>query len=135
MPNPRLLALYNLETNETTPEQTEKPTIDSQPIVGQHALQIQPYDAEENDHPYDVEARKLGWSALHSGEVYNAQISKDSHVFIVLNQDETWEAWRETWKPGVLQSVSTKMIAKGVPFKVALQKATNYAQAILKYRR
>lgn len=129
MPSAEFLSMLNIKAKEN-----DVPVI-QQIVDGQTALQLQPQEETDPEYqPYDVEARKEGWLVLQSNEMYNAQASKNTEIFIMRTDNDTWEAWRETWKEGSPKSISLRQIAKGVPFPVALKQATNYVKVLTKRR-
>lgn len=79
----------------------------------------------------DQKARSAGFIPLLSGEVYERQFSLTSHVFVMMELNK-WNAHRETWEKGKIQSVSQKRIATGVSFDMALLKAKQYISFVTK---
>jgi hypothetical protein len=73
----------------------------------------------------DQKARNEGFIPLISGQVYERQYSKTSHVFIMLDSNY-WTACKATWLKGKTQSVSHRVIVEYANFDLALLKATQY---------
>lgn len=136
MPSLDLMAILNVKGKEQPAEQND--IVDTHLIDGQNALKVEQHEEipDADYHPYDLEARRQGWLVLLSNEMYNAQAWKNTEVFIMRTENDTWEAWRETWKEGAPNptSISSKQIAKGVPFQVALKQATGYISVLTKRR-
>lgn len=72
-------------------------------------------------------ARKEGWIVYHYGEVYEKQISLNSFVYLFLEEDGTYTAWRGTWRE-VTSPYSQKIIIQKVDFETAYKRANNYIE-------
>lgn len=82
---------------------------------------------------HDMLARKNGFLPLHSGEVYERQLTQEMHVFI-MREHGTWSSWRESFKAGT--SAGIKPLAyKGSTFNVALMRAKEYVDYMTRTRR
>ncbi|MGW9128911.1 hypothetical protein ACWGPW_28800 [Paenibacillus chitinolyticus] len=77
----------------------------------------------------DNKAREAGFLPLLTGEVYECQYNRSSHVFVI-GEDGKWSAWRETWQKGERKSISHKGIAEYTSFEQALQKAKRYVEFV-----
>jgi hypothetical protein len=84
----------------------------------------------------DRKAKETGFLALHSGEVYEWQISDNSHVFVIQNESGKWDAWRETWNgrsqtgSTAPKAISSKEIVSNGSFDMALLKAKHYIETL-----
>jgi hypothetical protein len=84
--------------------------------------------AFESGNAFDMQAREIGWLVINEGQFYHAQISNEVHFYIQKSVEGTWEAWREIFRKRASTASWIKIIAKDVPFSVALQKATYAAK-------
>ncbi|MGG1661740.1 hypothetical protein [Brevibacillus sp. NRS-1366] len=85
----------------------------------------------------DQKARVAGFLVLITGEVYERQYSRTSHVFVTV-ENGVWSAWRETWQPWnseLRTSSSQKVIAERVTFDQALMQARRYVGFVTKGRK
>jgi hypothetical protein len=81
-------------------------------------------DRSSGEKSDDEKAREAGFLSLHPSEVYERQLTKDMHVFVMLESGK-WNAWRESFKDG--KSISVKQLASKVnTFDMALMKALEY---------
>lgn len=110
-------------------KQMPKKIIESNIVRKTVPVDIQPKDYESKDQ----KARKAGFLPLLSGEVFERQYSRTSHVFVMVESNK-WNTHRETWEKGKSQSISQKQIATGVSFDMALLKAKQYIGYLTKRR-
>lgn len=76
-------------------------------------------------------ARSEGWIIYPNGEAYERQLSHNSIVYLFLEDDGTYTAWRGTWREGS-SPTSEKVIAKNVNFNSAFLRANEYIKWFLK---
>jgi hypothetical protein len=72
-------------------------------------------------------AKQHGWLAFPYGEAFEKQVSRDTSVFIFLEDDGTYTVWRATWSDGAAPAKESTIIER-VDFETALERANNYVQ-------
>jgi hypothetical protein len=77
----------------------------------------------------DKAAREVGFNSYPCGDFFSCQYSDTSIVFIQLDEEGNWNAWRESWRNRLL-SESNKDIAIGVTFETALIKVREYLKFV-----
>jgi hypothetical protein len=71
--------------------------------------------------------KKQGWIAFPYGEGYEKQISRNTSVFIFLEDDGTYTVWRATWYEGAAPAKESTIVER-VDFETAFERANNYVQ-------
>ncbi|EMI11237.1 hypothetical protein [Anoxybacillus gonensis] len=72
-------------------------------------------------------AKKRGWIAFPYGGGYEKQISRNTSVFIFLEDDGTYTVWRATWFEGAAPAKESTIVER-VDFETAFERANNYVQ-------
>lgn len=74
----------------------------------------------------DAEARGRGWLILASGEAYEQTLARYASIYLLRDDNDTWQVWRGTWRDGEADPYMQKTIAQGVGFAQALARGSNY---------
>lgn len=77
-------------------------------------------------------AMSAEWMVFEFGEMYSKRTGQMSDVCIFRNDDETFTAWRGTWRTGDSAPVSQTTLANNVGFDEAFARADNYCDWALK---
>lgn len=72
-------------------------------------------------------ARSKGWLVYPNGAAYEKQVSRNSFVYLFLENDGTYTAWRGTWREKDCPD-REKVIIRKVDFETAFQRANKYVE-------
>jgi len=81
----------------------------------------------------DNQASQAGFMIAISGELYTANLSNVSSIYIE-HIESRWQGWRETHYPHQYKAISSKIIATGNTFEYVLLKVKQYLDYIIKKR-
>lgn len=73
------------------------------------------------------QASKEGWIVYPFGKAFEKQVSRNSFVYLFLEDDGTYTAWRGTWREEDTP-YTQKVIIQRADFQTAFQRAINYVE-------
>lgn len=83
----------------------------------------------------DIQAKEIGLLIGISGLLYTWTVSRYSNVYVDLNMENEWVAWRETYTPGRKESISHRLISREESFNDLLSELKRYMDYVGNFRR
>jgi hypothetical protein len=72
-------------------------------------------------------AKEKGWFVFRFGEAYEKRVGKNSFVYIFLEPNGTYTAWRGTWRESIAPETE-RILVSDVKFDTAFDRANDYIE-------